>query len=267
MRQLATRVLIVVLVLVGIIGVRSFLQVQAENTVRREAHSLELARMRLASLSSAELIEKSMPTAEVFSTKFELLSHSLGAVDVPDGIYCEFGVFSGETINYLADLRPEATFHGFDSFDGLPEDWRTGFGKGTFAMDGLPEVRSNVKLYKGWFDATLPQFAKDNPGPVAFLHMDADLYSSTKTVFDALGDRLRPGSVIHFDEYFNYPGWQRGEYQAFEELVEKFGIEYEVLGYCDGPKEFEQASFKITSIGSEPTPAEALPEVSDLRAP
>lgn len=267
MRQLATRVLIICLVLVGIMAVRSFSRAEAESAVRKQAHSLELARMRLASLSSAELIEKTMPTAEVFSTKFELLARSLAAVDVPDGIYCEFGVFSGETINYMADLKPGVTFHGFDSFEGLPEDWRTGFGKGTFAMDGLPEVRSNVKLYKGWFDATLPQFAKDNPGPVAFLHMDADLYSSTKTVFDALGDRLQPGSVIHFDEYFNYPGWQRGEFQAFEELVEKLGIEYEVLGYCDGPREFEQASFKIVSIGLQTAPAEAMPEVSDLRVP
>lgn len=267
MRQLATRVLIICLVLAGIVAVRSFSKAAAQKAVRQEAHSLELARMRLASLSSAELIEERMSTAEAFPDKFELLAHSLDAVETPGGVYCEFGVFSGQTINHMAELKPAVTFHGFDSFEGLPEDWRTGFGKGTFSMDGLPKVRDNVKLYKGWFDATLPGFAEATPGPVAFLHMDADLYSSTKTVFDALGDRLQVGSVIHFDEYFNYPGWQRGEFLAFEELVERLGLEYEVLGYCDGPKDFEQASFKITRIGGPAAPAEPMTEVSDLRSP
>ena len=211
------------------------------------AQSLRVARARLASLDSAGLIEERFPAAPAYSTRSELLRASLDAVE-SEGLYCEFGVASGATINIMAEHRPAAVFHGFDSFEGLPEDWRTGFAKGAFSMDGLPPVRSNVKLYKGWFDQTLPAFLQANSGPVAFLHMDADLYSSTKTVFDALGDRLRPGSVIQFDEYFNYPGWRRGEFQAFEELVEEHGVEYEVLGYCDGPMTFEQVAFRITEI-------------------
>jgi hypothetical protein len=212
------------------------------------AQSLRVARARLASLDSARLIEERFPSAPAYSTRTALLRASLDAVET-DGLFCEFGVASGATTNAMAEHRPAVVFHGFDSFEGLPEDWRTGFAKGAFAMNGLPLVRSNVRLYKGWFDQTLPAFLNANPGPVAFLHMDADLYSSTKTVFDALGDRLRPGTVIQFDEYFNYPGWRRGEFQAFEELVEEYGIEYEVIGYCDGPMTFEQAAFRINKIG------------------
>lgn len=51
---------------------------------------------------------------------------------------------------------------------------------------------------KGWFDETLPKFAAEVEGPAAFLHVDCDLYSSTRTVFEALGDRVVPGTVIVF---------------------------------------------------------------------
>jgi len=96
----------------------------------------------------------------------------------------------------------------------------------------LPVVNSNVTLVKGWYDATVPKFAKENSDPIAFSHIDCDLYSSTKTIFDHLGDRLQPGSVIVFDEYFNYPGWREdGEFKAFQEFIGTIDLDYEYLGY------------------------------------
>jgi hypothetical protein len=62
--------------------------------------------------------------------------------------------------------------------------------------------------------------------------VDCDLYSSTKTIFRLFRDRIRPGTVIVFDEFFNYPGWQRGEYKAFSELLAETGWKHEWLGYC-----------------------------------
>ena len=162
------------------------------------------------------------------------------------GVYCLV-----KAVDYAAQLSwlvLESLIHGFDSFEGLPEDWRTGFPKGTFRMDALPEVRPNVELHKGWFDETLPNFVRQHPGAVAFLHLDADLYSSTKEVLSALGDRLVVGSVLQFDEYFNYPGWREGEFRAFEEFVAESGVEFEYIGYCDGVRNFEQAAVRITSI-------------------
>jgi hypothetical protein len=66
---------------------------------------------------------------------------------------------------------------------------------------------------------------------VAFLHLDADLYSSTVTVLEHVGPRLRPGSVIVFDEYFNYPGWEQHEHRAWLEFVAKTGITYQYVAY------------------------------------
>ena len=71
-------------------------------------------------------------------------------------------------------------------------------------------------MIKGLFDDTLPSFAKTHTQPVSFLHVDCDLYSSTKAIFDILGDQIVEGTVIVFDEYFNYPGWQHHEFKAFQ---------------------------------------------------
>jgi hypothetical protein len=60
--------------------------------------------------------------------------------------------------------------------------------------------------------------------------MDCDLYDSAKIVFDLLGDRIAPGTIIVFDEYFNYPDWRLHEYKAFQEFVTRKGVKYEYIG-------------------------------------
>jgi hypothetical protein len=66
---------------------------------------------------------------------------------------------------------------------------------------------------------------------IGFLHVDCDLYSSTKIVFDLLEPRLAAGAVIVFDEYFNYPEWEEGEYKAFSEFLIRTGLSREFIGY------------------------------------
>jgi hypothetical protein len=144
------------------------------------------------------------------------------------GLVLEFGVFSGNSLNALAD-HTERVVYGFDSFEGLPENWRPEFPKGAFARE-LPLVRDNCNLVIGWFDATLRPFLAENTEAAAFLHVDCDLYSSTATIFSECRDRIKSGTVIVFDEFFNYVGWRHHEYRAFEEFIEYTGMTYKFIG-------------------------------------
>jgi methyltransferase family protein len=177
-----------------------------------------------AAVESAQFYEEFMLTAQSFGSDLELLAHALQSAP-RDGLIMEFGVASGRTIRHLAELTPRP-IHGFDSFEGLPETWRTGFQQGKFKQ-ALPSVPAHVRLHAGWFSETLPGFLAANPGPVALLHVDCDLYSSTRLVLEALRDRLPPGAVIVFDEYFNYPGWKRHEHQAWQEFIAATGRTFE----------------------------------------
>lgn len=188
--------------------------------------------MRQATIETAQFVRKEMPSIEPLLTPRDLLTYALNRVTL-DGLYLEFGVFSGSTISYIASIKTKVCIHGFDSFQGLPESWENA-PKGQFSTEGrLPSVPANVKLHVGLFDQTLPGFIAAYPDtPVAFLHADADLYSSTKTIFAFLGERIVPGTILLFDEYFNYPGWQNHEHKAFIELVASQGLSFEYLSYA-----------------------------------
>lgn len=149
------------------------------------------------------------------------------------GMLLEFGVDRGQSINYFAARLPRREFFGFDSFRGNPEDW-SGWNapKGSFNRNGqLPKVHENVALIVGFYEETLPCWARANTGAIAFIHIDCDLYSSTRTIFEHLGARILPGTVIVFDEYFNYTNWRAHEFCAFKEFVTQRGLRYRYLAY------------------------------------
>lgn len=168
------------------------------------------------------------------------LKHVLNYVET-SGYILEFGVYQGFTINIISEKFPEKEIWGFDSFEGLPEDWITTdqneivWPKGHFAVSNLPKVNKNVKLVKGWFNNTLPDWLKKQTNNVSFLHIDCDLYSSTSTVLTALNDRIVKDTIILFDEIYHfskpkkYTNWSEGEYKALIEWIDKFDREVEVL--------------------------------------
>ncbi|WP_127781667.1 class I SAM-dependent methyltransferase [Rhodococcus sp. X156] len=199
---------------------------QVEVRARRDLHYR--AEVRAATESAAFALEH-MPTVPTFPHPDETLRHAAGLVTGP-GLALELGVGGGHTLRLMRELLPERRVVGFDVFTGLPEDWRTGFPAGAFAQDEPPEV-PGAELVVGLFADTLPGFLADNDEPVAFLHLDADLYSATVTALELIGPRLREGSVVLFDEYFNYPGWQQGEHRAWMEHVQATGLSFRFDSY------------------------------------
>lgn len=204
----------------------------------------------LAGESTARYVAEHMwPHATPFMSRDPLWNAAMDAICI-EGMKLEFGVFKGTSINYFGKQKPNWQFHGFDSFEGLPEKWSPKHDEGHFSLNGnLPAVPSNVTLHKGFFDTSLPKFVAENMKAgdnLAFLHIDSDLYSSAVTIFENLEPFIRPGTVILFDEYFGYKGWERDAVKAFRELRERTGIEYEYLGYQNN---WTRVIVKITSVG------------------
>jgi len=155
-----------------------------------------------------------------------------------DGMVIEFGVASGSTVNEIAQHTDKV--FGFDSFEGLPEDWRPGIGIGSFKC-GVPPLKENVELVVGLVQDTLDGFLKANKGPVSFIHMDMDIYSASAYVLQKLKKRIRSGTVIAFDEFMDYPGYEDHEFKAFLEFLNDTGFGVELLGRRHG----EARTFRI----------------------
>jgi hypothetical protein len=194
----------------------------------------ESTAVRLASEESARYVIANMRTVPNFDTDYDLhdwiAKSQLDLELLEHGLVLEFGVATGRTLNHFARILPFKTVYGFDGFKGLPEDWTSRMQKGFFARSNLPAVRDNCELVVGWFNETLPGFVREHTSPIALLHIDSDLYSSAVTVLNALKNQIVPGTVIIFDEYMNYPGWQLDEFKAWQEHVRAFGVNYEYIG-------------------------------------
>jgi hypothetical protein len=150
----------------------------------------------------------------------------------PGGLFLEFGVWKGNWLRQMAAVR-DVQFFGFDSFEGLPEAWSTRQA-GTFDLGGEPpEMPANVELVKGWFEETIPPFLTRRPEPVSFVHVDCDLYSSARTVFELIGDRFVDGTQLVLDDFMLEPGWEREEHRAFFEFIERSGWSFQYTGYSD----------------------------------
>lgn len=173
-------------------------------------------------------INENMVDAPYFEKHPQLVKYALDQRR-KTGLHLEFGVGRGKSMRWIAP-EVDGAVHGFDSFEGIQEHWN-GNPIGAFAQKRMPKVPENVEFHVGYFDATLPGFVASHPEPISFLHVDCDLYSSTVTIFELLGDRLQEGSVILFDEYYNFHRWQQHEFRAFQEFVEKSGLTYEYIAY------------------------------------
>lgn len=187
-----------------------------------------------AAITSSDFESEHLRNAAIYKSKRDLFAACLEeSKRLPGGLHMEFGVYKGDSINMLAKLAPDRKFIGFDSFEGLPEMWTIESKRGAFDVGGkLPQVRKNVSLIKGFYSATLPKFILENTTEtVAFVNVDCDLYSATKEIFAYLGDRFRVGTVIVFDEFYNYPDWLWHEYKAWMEFVEERGVKFTYIGF------------------------------------
>lgn len=167
----------------------------------------------------------------------------------------EFGVYQGHSISLIRESFDESyKIFGFDSFEGLPEDWKnTGLEKGFFSTDGVAPDIEGVKFYKGWFENSILEFLENEKEEVlesiGLIHFDCDLYSSTKTIFKYLHPCIKTGTILAFDEWcYNVdPNFNDHEQKAFYEYVEENGVNYEFVNYTEDPdpKKIERKIIKI----------------------
>lgn len=230
-----------------------------------QAYEAEVESMRLVDMM--RMAPKTPEWGGDWPTSNTLL-HSLAWVGEHSAILggssmLEFGVFSGKSITKMAICFPHLKIYGFDSFLGLPESWANKLPKGHFNTCGQqPRVPRNVELISGFFQQTLPDFARTHSGPASLVHLDADLYSSTIFVLRELMHNgwIVAGTVLVFDEIVNYAtDWMNdGEFKALREILLEFPkLKIECVARAGDIKlpptdtrnyQSEQAMFRVTQV-------------------
>jgi len=155
----------------------------------------------------------------------------------PDGLMLELGVRRGTSLAFLASAartqhRRDVTVHGFDAFEGLPNPWGEN-PSGMYSTGGVAplELPENARVHAGWFEDSLPPFVEQHTGPIAFVNVDCDLYSSTYEALSILAPRFVPGTTLVFDEYLCNPGWEEHEHRALSELAREHDWQLRYRGF------------------------------------
>jgi O-methyltransferase len=141
------------------------------------------------------------------------------ADDVP-GAVAEVGVYKGGVLRELSRTFPDRTVYGYDTFAGMPaEHWQEGEAVLPGSFDStLVEVREvvddcpNVVLRPGLFPAT------GDDVEFAFVHLDVDMYLSTRHALEWLLPRMALGGVIVLDD------WDWPECPGVRRAVEDLGL-------------------------------------------
>lgn len=140
-------------------------------------------------------------------------------------LFMELGVFTGNTFMMIRSELPEnIILYGFDTFQGLPEDWISDdnsiiYPKGKFAIDYIPEETINTKFIVGKVEETLRLFMAERRDKISFVHFDMDLYNPTYYSLQQLYTRFIVGTVLVFDDFFNLPGWQNHSFKALIDFL------------------------------------------------
>ncbi len=179
--------------------------------------------------------EKSFP---VFKTRFELHEHIQKQFLHDDSVdYLEFGVFEGATVDFWAKMNqnPKSRFYGFDTFTGLPEEWKNLIGhrpSSTWTCEGnLPQIDDKrVQFFKGLFQDTIDQFLQNyDPQKNIVIHNDSDLYSSSLYLLTRLHNIIKKDTIIIFDEFNNV----MDEFRALDNYCTSYYRKYKVVGVTD----------------------------------
>ncbi len=143
-------------------------------------------------------------------------------------LYLEFGVFKGDSMRYWSSAlkHPETKLHGFDSFEGLPEDFDVVYTRATHDVKGeIPQIDdTRVQFFKGWFNEVLPTYHLPKHEALV-ITLDADLYSSTIYVLRYLRPFITPGTFIYFDD-LSRPDH---EPRAFNEFIKESALRFRLV--------------------------------------
>ena len=144
-----------------------------------------------------------------------------------DRPFYEFGVWRGVSFKYLINTLKKG--YGFDTFEGLPEDWHHEK-KGSYSADGIIPKIDGGTFIVGKFENTLPIFFNKSRPLASIINFDADLYSSTLTALNYSKPVIDQYTILIFDEFITHNNWEQDEYKALNEFCSFNNFSYEVIG-------------------------------------
>ncbi len=172
-----------------------------------------------------------------FNATREIYKHVASTLPADNCItLLEFGVFEGNSLRIFSEYNahPDSRFVGFDTFEGLPEDWNSGWGiieKGSYTTHGsIPQFDDpRVRCIKGYYQDVLDDFLANFSAPGQLVvHVDCDLYSSSLYVLTML-HKLRELEPLILMDDFSSPNHM---FRAFDDYTSAYRVDFKYVASC-----------------------------------
>ncbi len=224
------------------------------SSIKSHRLSLEESQANLAwNDSQSYIYDNLQKNTKLYSDQITMRKSVFDMVSASGAVF-EFGVYQGSSINFFADLMLEnhddRIIVGFDSFTGFSEDWSgvdKAFPRNRFDLKGeLPKVRENVRLIDGFIENTLPTYLlTEEITNIAFVHIDTDTYTPSKTILSKLKAHFSSGTILLFDELLGYTNWRNHEFRALSEELDRDSFEYIAFGVSSNRANLIKAAIRI----------------------
>jgi len=181
-------------------------------------------------ISRIKGVHKGIPMSVSLSEALQI-HNAVRAVSKIPGSLAEVGVFKGGTARIISSARLNSKpLHLFDTFgEGLPQpgqhddlNWK----KGAFRITGdefgtIKKVladEENIHFHPGIFPADSSSAIKNER--FSFVHLDVDLYESTKNCLEFFFPRMNQGGIILSHDYYGSSGVRKAFDDFFVDKTE-----------------------------------------------
>ena len=181
---------------------------------------------------------------------FQKVLENVDVLKYRDSLFIELGVFTGLTLNLINKNTEDVIVYGFDTFTGLPEDWAESsenvlYTKNSFSVHGIPEDTEKNKFIVGRIEDTLSNFLKEKNQKIRFIHLDLDLYSTSKNAFEIVFDWLEDEAIVVVDDVYALPSWEEYSIKALADCFDESKYELEPVATCGWKDGWASMALKI----------------------
>jgi hypothetical protein len=189
-------------------------------------------------------------------TYFKEVLKYINLAKYKDSLYLELGVFTGLTLNIINQNTEDIKVYGFDTFTGLPEDWAQSngnvlFEKNYFTTETIPENNAKNEFIVGKVEDTLATFLKEKNQKIKFIHLDLDLYSSSKSAFETIFDWLEDEAIVVVDDVYNLPSWEEYSIKSLAETFDDSKYEMKPIATCGWKDGWASMALRIRRKGGK----------------
>jgi len=198
----------------------------------KELYNIDRVLRKRSLERTAIYVEENMKNAIGLKNRIEIIKFLKEiSNDKNNKLHLGFALYDAKMINTILKKIEPNILYCFENVKGLEEDWKD-YKKGNLKNNfSMKFERKNVKLVIGDYKENIKKLLNENKQKCELVYLDCNTYNITKEVLNVLKERIVKDTILFIYDYFNYLGWEEGQFKAFQEFVKENNIKYKYLAY------------------------------------